>query len=97
MYLVQLVFSDEAGRAADLMDGHNQWLRQGFADGAFLMAGSLQDRKGGAILAQAANRQEIETRLASDPFVAEGVVKTEIIAFRPGKADPRLEFLLAGA
>ncbi len=30
----------------------------------------------------------------ADPFVVHGVVQAEILEIKPGKADPRLEFLL---
>ena len=42
MFIVLLRFSQNKAQAAAFMDGHNEWLRQGFADGVFLLAGSLQ-------------------------------------------------------
>jgi uncharacterized protein YciI len=95
MFIVLLRFSDNAGKAAAAMDGHNAWLRRGFADGVFLLAGSLQPRLGGAILAHGTSLPEIEARVSEDPFVAERVVSAEILAVSPGKADDRLAFLLA--
>lgn len=95
MFIVLLRFSDNAGKAAAVMEGHNAWLRRGFADGVFLLAGSLQPRLGGAILAHGTSLPELEARVNEDPFVAEGVVSAEILAVSPGKADDRLAFLLA--
>lgn len=94
MFIVLLRFSQNAGRAAELMDGHNAWLKRGFADGVFLLAGSLQPRLGGAIVAHAATLPELQARVNDDPFVAQQVVEAEILSITPGKADERLAFLL---
>ena len=95
MFIVFLRFSDNKASAGSLMDGHNAWLKQGFDDGVFLLAGSLQPSAGGGILAQGASREEIEARVALDPFVAENVVSAEIHELTPSKADQRLSFLLS--
>jgi uncharacterized protein YciI len=94
MFIVLLRFSQNAGRAAELMDGHNAWLKRGFADGVFLLAGSLQPMLGGAIVAHAATLPELQARVNDDPFVAQQVVEAEILSITPGKADERLAFLL---
>jgi len=94
MFIVLLRFSTNAGKAAGLMDAHNAWLRRGFDDGVFLLAGSLQPKLGGAIMAHATTPPELQARVSEDPFVAEGVVEAEILSIAPGKADERLAFLL---
>lgn len=94
MFIVLLRFSQNAGRAAELMDGHNAWLKRGFAEGVFLLAGSLQPKLGGAIIAHATTLPELQARVNDDPFVAEHVVTAEILSITPGKADERLAFLL---
>lgn len=94
MYVITLRFADKA-KAPEFMDGHNAWIRRGFDDGVFLLAGSLQPNAGGAIIAHNALPEEIEARVQDDPFVAEGVVKAEILAVAPGRADERLAFLKA--
>lgn len=95
MFIVLLRFSDNRQRASELMDGHNQWIRQGFDDGVFLLVGSLQPGQGGTVLAQSDSRQALEARVNQDPFVIEQVVTAEILEVDPKKADARLEFLLA--
>ena len=92
MFVITLRFADKS-RARAFMDGHNAWLRQGFEDGIFLAAGSLQPTGGGAILAHQADRPAIEARVQDDPFVREGVVHAEILEFSPGRTDARLDFL----
>ena len=94
MFVVLLEFSSNKGSAGQFMDGHNAWLRRGFDDGVFLVAGSLQPSRGGAIVAHNASMQDLRSRVNDDPFVAENVVTAEILEISPVKADPRLEFLL---
>ena len=94
MFIVLLRFSENAGRVAELMDGHNAWLKRGFMEGVFVLAGSLQPKLGGAIIAHATTLPELQTRVNDDTFVAHGVVAAEILSVTPGKADERLAFLL---
>lgn len=94
MFIVLLRFSTRRDQAARFMAGHNDWLRHGFDQGVFLIAGGLQPAAGGAILAHGVSLDELQRRVDADPFVIEGVVEAEIIAITPGKADPRLQFLL---
>ena len=94
MFVVLLRFSDNKGKAGQFMDGHMDWLKRGFKDGVFLLAGSLQPKLGGAILAHDTSLADLKSRVNADPFVAEGVVKAEILEIDPSKADPRLDFLI---
>ncbi len=95
MFIVFLKFSVNKDKVADFLEGHKAWLKRGFDEGVFLLAGSLQPGLGGGILAQADSHAELEARVQEDPFVAEQVVTAEITEMSPSKADPRLEFLLA--
>jgi uncharacterized protein YciI len=98
VYVVTLRFTEQRHRAPSLMDAHNAWLRRGFADGIFLLAGGLADKAGGALLATAATPELLQRRLDEDPFVAEGIVAPAVVAFTPQRADARLGFLVeAGA
>lgn len=94
MFVVLLKFSENKGQAAGLMDGHNQWLKNGFEAGVFLLAGSLQPNLGGSILAHNTTLDELQARVKDDPFVAENVVSAEILEISPKKTDARLSFLL---
>lgn len=97
MFIILLRFSENLPRASEWMDGHNAWLARGFADGVFLLAGSLQPKLGGAILAHATTLPELQARMSDDPFVAERIVDAEILSITPGKTDERLAFLLGDA
>jgi len=94
MFIVLLKFSSNKDRATELMEGHKKWLKRGFDDGVFVMAGSLQPNLGGGILAYNTSQAELRGRVDGDPFVAEGVVSAEVLEIEPARVDGRLEFLL---
>ena len=94
MFIVLLKFSENKVQAGQFMNSHNAWLKSGFDDGVFLLAGSIQPKLGGAIVAHATSLTELQHRVSGDPFVAADVVKAEIIEITPSNADERLKFLL---
>lgn len=94
MFIVLLRFSDNRDRAGEFMPGHRDWLKRGFDDGVFLLAGTLQPGLGGGILAHGTSLPELRERVDDDPFVAENVVRAEIVEMAPARADERLAFLL---
>ena len=94
MFVVLLRFSENKSQIGSHMDGHNAWLKRGFEDGVFLLAGSLQPKRGGAIVAHGSSLTEIQDRVDEDPFVAENVVTAEILEISPARADERLAFLV---
>ena len=94
MFIVLLKFSENKGHAGQFMEGHNAWIKHGFDDGVFLVAGGLQLSQGGAIVAHNTTLLDLQTRVNDDPFVAENVVSAEILEITPGKTDERLAFLL---
>lgn len=94
MFVVLLRFAENKTSAPALMERHNEWLSQGFADGVFVLAGSIRPAAGGAIIAHGIEEEELRLRVDADPFVAEGVVNAEVIEVAPGRVDERLAFLL---
>jgi uncharacterized protein YciI len=94
MFIVLLKFSDKREQVGEYVDGHMAWLKQGFDDGVFLLAGRLPPDMGGGILVNGTSRAELENRVNADPFVAENVVQAEIIEMAPSMADDRLNFLV---
>jgi uncharacterized protein YciI len=94
MYVVLLRFAENKSRASDFMQEHNAWIKRGLDDGVFLLVGSLQPGLGGAILAHGLAPADLQARVEADPFVVHGVVTAEVLEIKPGKADPRLDFLL---
>jgi len=94
MFIVLLKFSSNKGQASQFMEGHKEWIKRGFDDGVFLLAGSLQPNLGGGIVAQNTSLSDLQSRVNDDPFVAENVVSAEILEITPSKTDDRLKFLL---
>lgn len=95
MLIVLLRFSTNKDQASRFMDDHKDWIKRGFDDGVFLLAGSLQPGLGGGILAHNISMVELENRVKEDPFVVEDVVAAEIHEITPAKADERLQFVLS--
>jgi uncharacterized protein YciI len=93
MFIVLLKFSDNKARAGQFMDGHKAWLKRGFEDGVFLLAGSLKPQLGGGIMAHNISRQDLQARVNDDPFVTHDIVAPEIIEFEPTQRQPSLDGL----
>ncbi|MVU80370.1 hypothetical protein GPX89_24360 [Nocardia sp. ET3-3] len=94
MFVVLLKFSDRKSDAPQHMAAHQRWIQQGFDDGVFLLVGSIKPGVGGAVLARNTSPEDLERRVAQDPFVAADVVTAEILEVAAGQADDRLKFLL---
>lgn len=94
MFIVLLKFSGNKGQASQFMAGHNEWIKRGFEDGVFMLVGGLQPNLGGGIVAHNTTLPELQSRVNSDPFVAQNVVSAEILEITPSKADDRLKFML---
>ncbi len=94
MFIVLLKFSGNKSQAGQFMEGHKKWIKQGFDDGVFLLAGSLQSDLGGGIAAHNTSLSDLQNRVNNDPFVVENIVRAEILEIIPAKTDERLEFLL---
>jgi uncharacterized protein YciI len=93
MFVITLRFSRNRSQAAQHMDAHKAWIRQGVEEGVFLLVGSLQPNAGGAILAHNISLAALRERVALDPFVAEGIVEAEVLEITPSLVDERLAFL----
>lgn len=94
MFVVLLKFSSNKSQANQFMEGHKEWIKRGFEDGVFLLAGTLQPNSGGAIVAHHESFSDLQRRVRDDPFVAKGIVVPEIVEITPSRTDERLKFLL---
>ena len=94
MYILFLKFSDKKSQAGQFMEGHRAWVKRGFDDGVFLLAGSLEPGMGGGTLAHNTSLPDLQKRVNEDPFVVKNIVSAEIIELDPAKADERLQFLV---
>lgn len=96
LFIVYLRFGPNRADAGRWLAGHKLWLRQGIDDGAFLMAGSLDDAQGGVVLAAGHDRAQVLARVEQDPFVTHGVVRTEVHAVAPSMMAPALAAVMHG-
>ena len=94
MFIVLLKFSRNKDQASQFMEGHKEWIKRGFDDGVFLLAGGLQPNLGGGIMAYNTSLSDLQSRVNDDPFVAEKIVRAEILEITPSRTDERLNFLL---
>lgn len=94
MFIILLTFAENKPQAPHYMEAHKAWIKQGLADGLFLLVGSLQPNRGGAILAQHNDMEHIQRYVQQDPFVEHKIVNAEILEISPNQADERLNFLL---
>jgi uncharacterized protein YciI len=86
--------SSTGTKVPDHLEGHRQWLQQGFDDGVFFLTGGIREAGGGAILAAGLTLNELTARLSDDPFVVHGVVETpEVVDLEVTINDPRLAVL----
>jgi uncharacterized protein YciI len=93
MFIVLLKFSSNKAQAGQFVDAHKAWLKRGFDDGVFLLAGSLKPQLGGGIMAYNISGHDLQVRVNDDPFVAHDVVAPEIIEFEPTLRQPSLDGL----
>ena len=94
MFFVILKFSGNDVLADKYMNSHLAYVKRGFDDGVFLVGGPIVPNLGGGLLAHGISRAELEARVSTDPFVAEGVVVAEIIEIDPLEMDKRLESII---
>ena len=94
MFIVLLKFSENKSKASEYMSGHNDWIKQGFSDGIFLLAGSIEAGQGGSVIAHNISLKDLQEKVNADPFVVQNVVTSEIIEISPKKTVDQLSFLM---
>jgi uncharacterized protein YciI len=94
MFVVFLRFAASKDSAAQHVDGHSAWIQRGVDERVFLLVGTISSTGGGAILAHNTTLEDLKTRLSQDPFVANDIVRPEIVEFSPACTDDRLSFVL---
>jgi uncharacterized protein YciI len=93
VYIVLLRMTPHRDRAAAVSSRHKAWIEQGIADGVFLLAGTLEPKLGGVLLADGLSRDDLDARIALDPFVQVGAVEPEVLTVTPSMAHERLRTL----
>jgi uncharacterized protein YciI len=93
MFIVILTFSKPVEEIDRHLAAHKVWIKKGFDDGVFVLAGSQRPRTGGALLALGDDRASLEARIALDPFVQNEVVSAQILQVVPTAVDERIGLL----
>lgn len=94
MLILALDYLKSPEDADHVMEAHMDWVRDGYDRGWFLASGRKVPRTGGVILARG-ERAAIESYVATDPFVTEGIASYQITEVAVTRAIPGLEALLA--
>ncbi|MGW3494357.1 YciI family protein [Streptomyces sp. NPDC001020] len=88
MFVIVLKYRAPLETIDELRDAHYANPDGVFARGMARLAGPLEPRTGGVIVADG-DRSAIEAAVASDPFVISGAATAQILEFRPvWTADP---------
>jgi uncharacterized protein YciI len=76
------------------MRAHMAYLKKEYAAGRFLMSGRKVPRTGGIILALGESREQVETLVKQDPFVARGLADFRITEFNLSQRAESIDALL---
>jgi uncharacterized protein YciI len=83
MFIISIKYTKPAAEIDALLTAHHRFLKEQYAAGVFLMSGRKVPRSGGIILAEAADRADMEAIMQLDPFYGAGVAEYDIIEFIP--------------
>jgi len=81
MYLVKITYAAPMDEINKHIPAHRDWLMANVQAQRFIVAGPLEDRSGGLILAHCASRAELEAILAQDAYHQHQVATYEVLAF----------------
>ncbi len=81
LYLVTLTYIRPIEEVNAHLDTHRDWLVTHMRGGQLLVAGPLEDRTGGFLLARCANREELDDMLAQDSFAVHRLVEAQVRGF----------------
>ena len=94
MFVVTLTYIADLAAIDAAMPRHMSYLRRQYKDGVFVVSGRQVPRVGGVIIATGVMREELERRIALDPFVADGLAEASIVEFNASQTAPQLKGLL---
>jgi uncharacterized protein YciI len=86
IYTVFLNYTRPMAEVNVHLDAHKAWLVANVRAGRIMLAGPLEPRTGGLILAACADQDELDAMMAQDPFIAHGVAAWESRACTPALA-----------
>jgi uncharacterized protein YciI len=97
MFVIELIYKAALSEIDANMRPHMRFLKKHYGAGRFLLSGRKIPRDGGIILAVGDSREQIESIVKEDPFVARGLADFRIIEFRESQRADSIDALLAKA
>ncbi len=94
MFVVTLTYLVDLPEVDAALPEHVAWLDQQYADGVFIASGRQAPRVGGLILVAGTDREDLERRLALDPFGRLGLAEHTVVEFVPSRVAGGLGQLL---
>ncbi|HYJ11129.1 MAG TPA: YciI family protein [Polyangiaceae bacterium] len=94
MFVIELIYKAELSEIDAAMRAHMAYLKKEYAAGRFLMSGRKVPRTGGIILALGESREQVETLVKQDPFVARGLADFRITEFNLSQRAESIDALL---
>jgi uncharacterized protein YciI len=94
MFVVTLTYVADLSVIDEAVPDHVAWLKEQYADGVFLASGMRVPRIGGVILAAGLSREDLDRRLATDPFRQRGLAEYAVTEFAPSLVAEGLDRLL---
>ncbi|MGM9491955.1 YciI family protein [Ideonella sp. YS5] len=88
LFFVTLTYVRPAEEVAEHLGTHKDWLDQQISAGRIVVAGPLEDRSGGALLADCADRGALDAMLAQDSFQVHRLVQTRVQVFQAALHSP---------
>jgi uncharacterized protein YciI len=93
VFVVTLTYLADLDLVDESLPDHVAWLDRQFEDGVFIASGRQVPRRGGVILAGGLHREELDRRLALDPFAQRGLAAYAVTEFVPTKVATGLDAL----
>ncbi|MBL1219856.1 GTP cyclohydrolase [Chryseobacterium sp. L7] len=94
MFIISLTYKVSLEDVERFIPEHNLFLDKYYSLGNFITSGRKEPRTGGAILANAASKQEIEEIIKEDPFYSHQIADYDIIEFIPSKYNEHFKIFI---
>jgi uncharacterized protein YciI len=96
MFVIELLYKADLADIDAHMKSHVAFLKKHYDAGHFLVSGRKVPREGGIILALGESRQQIDTIMRDDPFIANGLADLRVIEFRASQLARDMPKRIAG-
>lgn len=83
LFIITLTYRRPAEELDAQLEAHRGWLVANTRAGRIAVAGPLEPRTGGLIVAHCADRDELDRMIAQDAFVIHGLVDVDVLCVSP--------------